>query len=148
MEPTRDDSPVHLQVETRLRVQGYDVDFARIVSNIVYVRWLEDLRLLFCDRYYPIDEMIAQDFVPILARTEIEYKRAIRFGDDVVGRIRFDRFDGPRWTFHFEIITNGTTAAVATQVGVFVRLSSMRPIRVPKDVIERFRQSPPAVREA
>jgi acyl-CoA thioester hydrolase len=27
----------------------YEIDFAGVVSNIVYVRWLEDLRNLFCD---------------------------------------------------------------------------------------------------
>ena len=32
-------------VEMPLKVQGYDIDVAGIVSNIVYVRWLEDLRL-------------------------------------------------------------------------------------------------------
>jgi len=126
-----------------LRVQGYDIDFARIVSNIVYVRWLEDLRLHFCDRYYPVEEMIAQDFVPVLGSTHIEYKRAIRFGDEVVGRIWFHEFDGPRWTFHFEILVNGATSATATQTGVFVRLSNTRPIRVPKDLFERFQATTP-----
>jgi len=32
-------------IEVPLPVRTYDIDFAGIVSNIVYIRWLEDLRL-------------------------------------------------------------------------------------------------------
>ncbi len=32
-------------IERDLPIRTYDIDFAGIVSNIVYVRWLEDLRL-------------------------------------------------------------------------------------------------------
>ena len=31
--------------EQPLPIRTYDIDFARIVSNIVFIRWLEDLRL-------------------------------------------------------------------------------------------------------
>ncbi|WP_422931239.1 acyl-CoA thioesterase [Singulisphaera sp. PoT] len=120
------------------RVQGYDIDFARIVSNIVYVRWLEDLRLRFCDRHYPLEEMIAQDFVPVLSSTQIEYKRAIRFGDEVLGRIWFVEFQGPRWIFQCELLVNGELSATAIQTGAFVRLTTSRPIKVPRDLAERF----------
>jgi acyl-CoA thioester hydrolase len=32
-------------VELELPIRTYDIDFAGIVSNIVYIRWLEDLRI-------------------------------------------------------------------------------------------------------
>ncbi len=32
----------HLEIELQLPVKTYDIDFAGIVSNIVYVRWFED----------------------------------------------------------------------------------------------------------
>ena len=31
--------------EQPLPIRTYDIDFAGIVSNIVFIRWLEDLRL-------------------------------------------------------------------------------------------------------
>ena len=40
--------------ELPLRVQTYDIDFAGIVSNIVFIRWLEDLRLGLMDEAYPL----------------------------------------------------------------------------------------------
>jgi acyl-CoA thioester hydrolase len=33
------------EVALDLPIKTYDIDFAGIVSNIVYIRWLEDLRL-------------------------------------------------------------------------------------------------------
>jgi len=41
-EPPTDPSRI---VERAIEIKTYDIDFAGIVSNIVYVRWLEDLAL-------------------------------------------------------------------------------------------------------
>jgi acyl-CoA thioester hydrolase len=35
--------------EQPLPIRTYDIDFAGIVSNIVFIRWLEDLRLALLD---------------------------------------------------------------------------------------------------
>ena len=48
-----------LAVSAPIRVQGYDVDFAGIVSNIVYIRWLEDLRYQVLEAYYPLPQLLA-----------------------------------------------------------------------------------------
>lgn len=40
------------ELEIVLSVQTYDIDFAGIVSNIVYVRWLEDMRLKIMENIY------------------------------------------------------------------------------------------------
>ncbi len=59
--------------ELALRVQTYDIDFAGIVSNIVFVRWLEDLRLGLMDEAYPLVQALAEDVAPILISTRISY---------------------------------------------------------------------------
>ncbi len=33
-----------MEVNLSFPVRTYDIDFAGVVSNIVYIRWLEDLR--------------------------------------------------------------------------------------------------------
>ena len=40
--------------EQPLPIRTYDIDFAGIVSNIVFIRWLEDLRLGLMDQAYPL----------------------------------------------------------------------------------------------
>src|SRR5947208_6147204 len=48
-----------LEVELLLAVRTYDIDFAGHVSNIVYIRWLEDLRLQFLNEHLPLQEQWA-----------------------------------------------------------------------------------------
>jgi acyl-CoA thioester hydrolase len=55
-----------LEVELVLPVKTYDIDFAGIVSNIVYIRWLEDLRLEMLDAYLPLQKMLEDGIAPIL----------------------------------------------------------------------------------
>jgi len=38
-------------IQKPLKINGYDIDVMGIVSNIVYIRWFEDLRFEFLDRY-------------------------------------------------------------------------------------------------
>ena len=40
-----------LVAERELEVNGYDIDAMGIVSNIVYVRWFEDLRTDFINQH-------------------------------------------------------------------------------------------------
>lgn len=114
-----------------LRVSGYDIDFAGIVSNIVYVRWLEDMRTHWCDRYVPLTEMFADGYCPIVLSTTIQYHRAIRMNDVVTASIAMSLEGRLRWRARHTITTNGVVAADAVQVGVFVTLSAHKPIAIP-----------------
>lgn len=119
-------------VELPLRVKTYDIDFAGHVSNIVYIRWLEDLWLKLLDEYFPLEPQLEQGFGPVLVKTEIEYKRALRLGDKPVGRMWMAEVTRARWTVQAEITVDGNAAARATQVGCFVNMSTGRPISLPE----------------
>lgn len=121
-----------LAVSAHIRVQGYDVDFAGIVSNIVYIRWLEDLRYQVLDTYYPLQQLLAEGLAPVLARTEIDYRRPIRHFDQVEGHMWLDGLASPRWVLAAEIQVNGQRAARAVQTGVFVSTTTLRPRPVPE----------------
>src|SRR5437016_11502093 len=90
-------------MEMPLRVAGYDVDFAGIVNNAVYVRWLEDLRTAFIARRLPMEESARRGLVPVVARIEIDYRAPLRFGDAVAGRL---------WTRE----RTGATAVIETEI--------------------------------
>lgn len=120
-----------LAVSAPIRVQGYDVDFAGIVSNIVYIRWLEDLRYQVLETYYPLQELLAEGLAPVLARTEIDYRRPIRHFDRVEGHMWLAETASPRWVLAAEIMANGKQAARARQTGVFVSTATLRPAPLP-----------------
>ncbi len=129
-----------LGVELVISVRTYEIDFAGIVSNIVYIKWLEDLRLKFLDEHLPFDEQFQQGFAPILTGTEIEYKRPIKLFDKVIGRLWLSSLGKLKWVVEAEILCNHEVAAIATQKGAFVNLNSGRPVPIPRELHEKYLQ--------
>jgi acyl-CoA thioester hydrolase len=123
--------------ELALRVQTYDIDFAGIVSNIVFVRWLEDLRLGLMDDAYPLIQALADDVAPILTATRIAYRRPVTLADRLLGRIRVAELGRVRWRLAAEFTVAGAIHAEAEQEGLFVRLSTRKPVAIPEPIRRR-----------
>ena len=126
--------------ELPLRVQTYDIDFAGIVSNIVFIRWLEDLRLGLMDEAYPLVQALAEDVAPILVSTRIAYRRPVTLADKVIGRMRVAGLGRVRWRLAAEFVVGGTICAAAEQEGLFMRLSTRRPIAIPEPIRRAHRR--------
>jgi acyl-CoA thioester hydrolase len=125
--------------EQQFRVQTYDIDFAGIVSNIVFVRWLEDLRLGLMEKAYPLVQALAEDVAPILVSTRIAYRRPVTIADRLVGRIQVAALGRVRWRLAAEFTVAGAIHADAEQEGLFMRLSTRRPIAIPEPIRQRHR---------
>jgi acyl-CoA thioester hydrolase len=123
--------------ELPLRVQTYDIDFAGIVSNIVFIRWLEDLRLGLMDEAYPLVQALAEDVAPILVSTRIAYRRPVTIADKLVGRMRVASLGRVRWRLAAEFTVGDVICADADQEGLFMRLSTRRPIVIPDPIRRR-----------
>ncbi|WP_099072894.1 acyl-CoA thioesterase [Nostoc linckia] len=128
------------EVVLAIPVRTYDIDFVGIVSNIVYIRWLEDLRLKFLDEYWELNQQLEQGYAPVLAGTEIEYKRSIKISDRVIGRLWLSNLGRLKWTVKAEILSNEKLAAVATQKGAFISLQNGRPIKIPEEFQKKYCQ--------
>ncbi len=120
--------------EQPLPIRTYDIDFAGIVSNIVFIRWLEDLRLALLDQAYPLTRALAEDVAPILLATRINYRRPVTISDPLVGRMRVAGLGRVRWRLAAEFAVGGVVHAEAEQEGLFMRLSTRRPIAIPEPV--------------
>ena len=126
--------------EQPLPIRTYDIDFAGIVSNIVFIRWLEDLRLAFLDQAYPLVRALAEDVAPILLSTRINYRRPVTIADPLVGRMRVAALRRVRWRLAAEFVVSGAVHAEAEQEGLFMRLSTRRPIGIPESIRQWHRQ--------
>jgi acyl-CoA thioester hydrolase len=126
--------PMKGYYEQPLPIRTYDIDFAGIVSNIVFVRWLEDMRLGLMDQAYPLIRALAEDIAPILLSTRIEYRRPVMITDPLVGRMRVAGLTRVRWRLGAEFVVNGAVHAEAEQKGLFMRLSTRRPIAIPEPI--------------
>jgi acyl-CoA thioester hydrolase len=127
-----------LQVDLPITVKTYDIDFMGIVSNISYVRWLEDLRLHFLEVHYPLQRLLSELVVPILTQTHIEYKRPIRMHDQVNGSIWMEKFDSSGWVANMEFMVNGKLASTANQGGVFINIGTMKPSNPPESLQKKY----------
>lgn len=126
-------------VELPLRVKTYDIDFVGHVNNIVYIRWLEDLRLKLLDAYYPLETLLAEGVAPVVVTTNIYYRQAIFLEDRLVkGSMWIENLE--RATFHLaaEFHVGHDRRATATQRGTFLNRQTSRPVRVPQGFRERF----------
>lgn len=130
-----------LLIERPIVVRTYDIDFANIVHNIVYLRWLEDLRSDILVDVLPIDEILATGISPILTRTEIEYRHPVKIGDPIIGRMWVADLSRTRWTLASEIVLGETICAAARQSGFFAELSTLRPVRIPQKLKNLWKEA-------
>lgn len=124
--------PRPLLTTLTFQAHTYDIDFAGIVSNIVYVRWLEDLRGEMLAQYIPPEKMRATGVGPVLLHTDIHYRRALRLGDRPLGRMWVAETRRTRWDLQAEFILEGELVCQARQTGAFVDYARMRPVPVPE----------------
>lgn len=117
-----------------IQIKTYDIDFAGVVSNIVYVRWLEDLRLAMLAKHYPLDEQLERGFAPAVIQTQIDYKRALSLFEPIHGRVWVADIQKIKWVLKYEIIHEQGIAASAEQTGLFVGLSRKRPVAIPDEL--------------
>ncbi|MCS6802269.1 MAG: thioesterase family protein [Chloroflexota bacterium] len=127
-------------VELAIAVRGYDIDFAGIVSNIVYIRWLEDLRMALLAAYFPFSECVRLGVTPIILHTSIDYRHAVRMFDPLVGRIWVTAMGKTRWEIAAEFVVDERVMASAVQRGCFVSLSTGRPTPIPVGLLGPWRE--------
>lgn len=127
-----------LPVELVFQPKTYDIDYSDHVSNISYIRWLEDLRLGWLDCYYPMQKAAEQGIAPALLRTEIDYVKQIKFGETVDGVIWVGGGSKLRWTLEVEFTVAGEVRARASQVGIWFRPADGKPVRPPKELAEKI----------
>lgn len=137
-----------LEITLNLPVKTYDIDFAGIVSNIVYLRWLEDLRLEMFETHLPLQPLMARDYCPVVASSQIEYRKALRIFDRPVGKMWMSDLGKVRCTLKAEIYLNRKTVSTAIQTGFFVKSSTMRPIAIPEELKQIYSQCKRRINES
>jgi len=71
---------------------------------------------------------------PILLATRINYRRPVTIADPLVGRIRVAGLSRVRWRLAAEFTVGSAVHAEAEQEGLFMRLSTRRPIAIPEPI--------------
>ena len=89
------------------------------------------------DQAYPLIQGLAEDVAPILLATRISYRKPVTIADPLLGRMRVAGLSRVRWRLAAEFTVNGALHAEAEQEGLFMRLSTRRPIAIPEPIRRR-----------
>ncbi len=128
-----------LLVEADLYIHAYDVDVMGYVSNIVYIRWFEDMRHHMLDIVYPFEKMIEEGIAPVLMHTELDYLRPFTIHDKPIGRCWMSKAGGTKWELRHEIVQGDTVHCAGVQRGYTMDLKTQRPVKLPQKMLDTFK---------
>lgn len=123
-----------LALSRPLEIMSYDIDVMGIVSNIVYVRWFEDLRYHWVNSHWSVSRMLDSGHSPILSNTTVQYQRPLTISDRPNGHVWIDEMTRSRWTISFEITTERGVHCTGKQLGYFVDNVRKRPVPIPGEL--------------
>ena len=85
------------------RVNYYETDQMAIVHHSNYVRYMEETRMHYMEQLGLPYEKIEQQgiLIPVLA-VDVEYKKAIRFGDTILISEWMDQFSSVKFSIKYE----------------------------------------------
>ncbi len=128
-------------IETREEVMFFDTDCGQVVHNIAYLRMIETCRTrLAAIMGMDLPTMTESRVFPVVARTEIDYKRPAKLGDWITIRGRLDELARARFWCAFEMIreSDGATLVTARQALALVKMPEAKPMRLPAEWAEKW----------
>ena len=103
-------------------IKTYEIDVAGHVNNIVYVKWLEDLRNRLFEQILPVDNLLYRNLYPVVTSTNIVYKKQLKLGDRPSGFIWMEDIKHNIMKLKFNFIFNDIICAFAEQKCIIMNL--------------------------
>ena len=113
-------------IEMKLDVKTYDIDIAGHVNNIVYIRWIEDLRADLFSQIYPLEKLLEINYYPVVISTELKYKGQIKLFDKPIGKIILENYSHGVIHLKVEITNNEKIVFSAVQKCVLMNLDTQK----------------------
>ena len=148
------------RIRTQVQVMFFDTDCGGVVSNIAYLRFIEIARtLLVEDLALALTEMAQSQRYPVVVRTEIDYRRPAKLGDQLVIEGWLDRLERVRFWCGFQIMRPADNMLIAQcqQMLALIKMPEGKLLRLPEHwekyrtddsaEIERERRTPISGRE-
>jgi|YelNatPaOPRAMG01_1025707.scaffolds.fasta_scaffold01167_11 acyl-CoA thioester hydrolase len=105
-----------------LEIKTYEIDIAGHVNNIVYVKWLEDLRYKLFEQILPIDNLLYWNLYPVVTSTNIVYKKQLKLSDKLTGFVWVEDIRHNMMILKFNFVSNDVVCASAEQKCVLLNL--------------------------
>ena len=123
--------------ETTFTASAVDIDELGHVNNAVWVRWVQDLATAHWAAAATPAQVAA--YVWVVVRHEVDYTGNLAEGGRVVGRTWVaETAVGAKFDRYAEFSKEGRVIVRARTTWAILSRDSLRPIRVPKEVVEQF----------
>lgn len=128
-------------------IEAADIDVHDHVNNIVYLRWVQDAAVAHWMAV--VDENFDQNLIWVVARHEIDYKRPLVRGDDVVIHTWVEPHSAATSVRYCEIQKQpeGELVAKARTIWCLYNTTTGRPQRIPAAVERYFTDETPGQNE-
>ena len=113
----------------------FDTDCGGVVSNIAYLRFIEIARTHLAEELgLALVEMAQKQTYPVVVRTEINYRRAAKLGDQLVIEGWLDQVERARFWCAFCITRpqDNTLIAECRQMLALIEMPTGKLLRVPE----------------
>jgi YbgC/YbaW family acyl-CoA thioester hydrolase len=123
------------RIRTQVQVMFFDTDCGGVVSNIAYLRFIEIARTLLAEELgLALTEMAENHRYPVVVRTEIDYRRPARLGDQLVIEGRLDRVERVRFWCAFQITRPADNVLIAQcrQMLALIEMPEGKLLRLPE----------------
>ena len=123
------------RILTQVQVMFFDTDCGGVVSNIAYLRFVEIARTLLAEELgLALTQMAENQRYPVVVRTEIDYRRPARLGDQLVIEGRLDRVERVRFWCSFQITRpkDNTLIAQCRQMLALIEMPEGKLLRLPE----------------
>jgi len=124
------------RIRTEVQVMFFDTDCGGVVSNIAYLRFIEIARTLLAEKLgLPLAEMTKTQKYPVVVRTEIDYRRAAKLGDNLVIDGWLEKLQRARFWCAFRISRPADEALIAEcrQTLALIEMPAAKLLPLPAD---------------
>jgi len=133
--------PMTPKIRIEVQVMFFDTDCAAVVHNIAYLRFIETARTLLAEQLgLGLEEMAKTQLFPVVARTEIDYKKPGTLGDKLFIDGWLESLDRTRFWCGFNVLRQSDEALLvrSRQMLALVQMPAGRPVRLPADWQTRY----------
>jgi acyl-CoA thioester hydrolase len=128
-----------LTCETEIPVKFSEVDSLTIAWHGHYIRYFEDAREAFGEKYdLRYLDVYAQGYVIPMVRVECDYKRPLRYGDTVRAHIELVATEAAKLIFRYQLFrkSDNELVAVGESIQVFLSKEGDMMLTVPDFFVE------------
>ena len=120
--------PTILKAQTEIKVRFNEVDSLRIVWHGHYVKYLEEAREAFGQKYgMGYLDIEKHGFVSPIVKVDIDYKQQLRYGDICISEAQYVDNAAAKLVFKYTLYRKSDMAIVAkaTTIQVFLNIKTM-----------------------